>query len=83
MSDGTTSARVETAPTGAATAGAPEILAPQKAEADIIRKEITTAMVMAGVAAAREWESRCEAGDQLTKTDLVCAVYAAMRRLTS
>ena len=58
-------------------AGAPEVLPPKKSATEIIRTEITTAMNMRGVCAC---ESKMEAGETVSKSDLVCAVYAAMRQ---
>ena len=46
-----------------------------KTEIEIIRTEITDAMVLAGVG---ELAARRDAG--VTDSDLVCGIYAAMRR---
>jgi hypothetical protein len=51
-----------------------------RSEAAIIRADISDAMVMAGIGALCEWEDRREAGQTVTDRDLVCAIYAAMRR---
>ena len=62
-------------------AGAPaEVLPPERSATEIIRTEITTAMIMRGVAALMDCESRTELGQTVSKSDLVCAVYAAMRQ---
>jgi hypothetical protein len=57
-----------------------EILPPNKSEAEIVRS-ITTAMVFAGIRALGECEARQESGEDVSKSDVVCAVYAAMTRL--
>ena len=65
-------------------AGAPEMTAihphvqPQS-EGEIMRTEISMAMILAGVRALCECEDRKEPGLVVTDSDLVCAVYAAMR----
>jgi hypothetical protein len=58
----------------------PEVLPPQRSAMDVIRNEITTAMIMAGVAALVDCESRRVTGENVSNSDLVCAVFAAMRR---
>lgn len=62
--------------------GAPEIIPPRKSEAEVIRS-ISTAMVFAGIRALGEWQDREDAGEDVSKSDVVCAVYAAMHRLKS
>ncbi len=57
------------------------IIAPDKSEWEIVQREITTAMVFAGLRTLGQWEERKEAGESVTKGDLVSAIYAAMRRL--
>lgn len=59
-----------------------ELIAPQRGESDIVREEVTQAMIMAGIVALGEWEEKRDYGREVTKTDLVCAIFAAMR-LTS
>jgi len=51
----------------------------EQGESDIIRKEITDAMVMAGIRALGQWQRRKDAGEAVTQRDLLCAVYSAMR----
>lgn len=58
----------------------PEVLPPKMSETDIIRS-INTAMVLAGIRALGEWEAREGAGEDVSRADVVCAVYAAMHRL--
>ena len=59
--------------------GAPEILPPQLSEGEILRG-ISTAMIFAGIRALGEWQARKDAGEVISQADVVCAVYAAMRR---
>ena len=57
-----------------------EILPPVRSESDIIREEITLAMVMAGIRALGGWQERKDCGQDVSKSDLVTAIYASMRR---
>jgi hypothetical protein len=57
-----------------------EILPPRPSEGDILRT-ISTAMVLAGIRALGNMQDREEAGEDISKSDVVCAVYAAMHRL--
>ncbi len=61
-------------------AGAVEVLRPEVSETDIIRREVTDAMVLAGVRALGQWQERKDAGERVTKADLVSSIYALMRR---
>lgn len=60
-----------------------EVLPPLRGETDIIREEITLAMVMAGVGAHGEWEEKRECGHPVTLTDLVSTIYASMRQISA
>jgi hypothetical protein len=53
---------------------------PVPTEIEIIRAGINQAMILAGIHALRECEDRREIGRAVTDSDLVCAIYAAMRR---
>jgi hypothetical protein len=45
-----------------------------------IRKEITEAMIMAGVMAYVDWKDRRRRDPDLSRADLATAIYVAMRR---
>lgn len=47
----------------------------------IIRKVITDEMVVAGLEADNRADNAREGGARITDSDLVCQIYAAMRRL--
>jgi len=51
-----------------------------KTETEIIRTEISDAMVLAGVGAMSDLEDIKDAG-RATDRDVVCGIYAAMRRV--
>jgi len=55
------------------------VLPPVLGETDAMRAEITDAMVLAGIRALGQWQQREDAGESVTKRDLVCAVFASMR----
>ena len=61
-------------------AGQAAILPPERSETDVIRLEITDAKIMAGIRALGEWQEKKDYGQSVTKSDLVCAIYASMRR---
>lgn len=48
---------------------------------EIVRNEITTAMVLAGIDALGEMEDKRAAGAHVTPGDIACAVYSAMRSI--
>jgi hypothetical protein len=48
-----------------------------------IRREITDAMLAAGVVAYVDWKDRRKSDASLSRTDLVAAVFVAMRRAAS
>jgi hypothetical protein len=56
-----------------------EIESARRGQSEIVRSEITGAMLLAGIAALGEWDQKRRDGLEVSKSDLVCGVYAAMR----
>ena len=66
----------EAAPVGD---GDPEILVPSKSDGEMA-KEVSMAMIFAGLRALGDWKYRETAGQDVHKGDLVTSIYVAMRR---
>jgi hypothetical protein len=58
--------------------GGVTILPPNKGQTDIIREDVSLAMIFAGIEALGLWEKNRDAGQPVTKSDLVVSIYAAM-----
>jgi hypothetical protein len=57
-----------------------EVIGPVKSQTEIVRDGVSLAMIFAGIEALGLWEKNRDAGQQVTKTDLVVSIYAAMFR---
>jgi len=52
----------------------------ERSDETLIRKEITDAMIVAGVVAYVDWKDRRKSDSALSRADLATAIYVAMRR---
>lgn len=55
-----------------------ELIPPSPSQYEIVR-QISPAMLLAGIRASGEWDEKRRDGIPAAKSDLVCAVYVAMR----